>query len=205
VLLPSPPFRCCACPARLPLPGSRGVNPLADSRCRLFPCALPAPHWRLPQRLPAEVRGVVQRARPPATWGRAPSPVQAEQGSARFRRRNPRRMVWQSARGLGLEQLPPLHERGAGPGGYQIAGDSTKEGASRDLYGTRSSVPRKKPPPKQSLDGAPSRVRLQGVGRAIRQDFPALYSVCASALTCYSGLPNMAASSSFANLGLAPP
>ena len=52
----------------------------------LFPQTLPAPHRRLPQRVPQKVRNVAhgqERCTAPA-WGRAPSPVQAEQGSANF-------------------------------------------------------------------------------------------------------------------------
>jgi len=66
--------------------------------------------------------------------------------------------VGRAARGLDLEQLPPLPERSSRSGGDRVAVDGAEERTRRDISYSSGASPAEKPPPKRRLDGAPSRV-----------------------------------------------
>jgi hypothetical protein len=67
-----------------------------------------------------------------------------------------------------VEQLSPLLDGSGGSGGDRIAMDGAAPGATGNISYVEGKGTGRKPPPKQSLSAAPSRVKLDAVGRATR-------------------------------------
>ena len=70
-----------------------------------------------------------------------------------------RRANFVNDRRLALEQLPPLFDGRGGNGGDRIAMDGATEGEDGNLPEGAGAL-EMKTPPKQSLDGAPEKVRV---------------------------------------------